>query len=1406
MASKLFSPAFVIGLGGTGQWVLTYLKRNLLLSNNGKLPPDVHLLAIDTYAETGPSSSVRFYSQNKVELKPGAECFLIDRNFKKYFDKLPNIGQVSAHYPALELSKTIQSQFINLDRGAGASRVLGRLALLSELSSGPRSALFQLLQKRIDLLNRQADSKASLEILLVSSLHGGTGAGIYADLAALLHHLVRERNRQLTCRALLVLPDAMQGRKEDQARAFATWRELDRWMTLSENRPILFSLSPGGELQFQQDRPLFDECYLFGQPISSQQTPPQYDTFPMLADFLTVLLDREASAQLKYQVARYKKAEASSAPNYHSAGIYTLKKRSPAFQSAGWAKYSIRVFESLLQTSGNYKQQAQEQVQAWLDVHWPWSLDVEHLSQYLLSSDLETTFQRTDIFIQQFLKTSLVPVAYISQMLLPFNIEYFISSLEANESLFKPDEVLDRLRQWFRDPSGGMEDGLLPIQLKEIEVMLLVQFVHSLRDWLDSTLNTWHLRPRNGSVAALPFASEFLNQLANQVRQVQHAWSAVESDRKTQLQKHTLELNSLHDLGRTPSRQSKVTVEGFYWEFYNFSLATMIGNWATRCLSIIHDLEQEVVNWIDMLGGESRSGYPSLLKQLQAAVEYFAIQSNMEATVISSELYPQRDDDFPSRFMLSKTKDEVRWRVDVGEECMVDLFLRGKSKDAMITPDFRGKFSIGNNDSNLMAISHWVLQTQQPWRTENFPKPILEELSSSNLGELERKSAARIVYVKPYQPIRLKHICYPKTGAFAIAKLYGKLDVRELLMQVRLSNPNWIAWLTQDRDIDYTVIQERITAQTEYTHRFMGQLADPNLQPIYRQETNALYWEKRLSTGTSTRHPLSHILTELLENNQRFILFIKALLCDLVTYEAGWGYALALPNQAVRIQISSAGAGRGAFLSAAPSKLSELFDAIFTFTSRGHDIRTDRSSNRINYDDIEKELARIERNRTAWLKSIFDAPREHSRLRQLIEEINNSGDPTAQQNIAELLAIIELICQDWRVSLNTMVESTPGHKAISKIENFYVAGPPLTPEAGRLFVGRKEIFEQIRDTWNNPYRKQSIVLHGQRRMGKTSVLYQIRNHLGDQYLTVMVDFQGFAAEIESEKDLWQGLASRIHYEISVAGLIDDSIPPVSQIVSPSLFTNFLTAIEKRFNQEAWLVLMFDEYEKIPELIEQNRISHTFVDYLRSIIQSSKRTLVILAGHHELQDELKRYYSPLMNVAQNIRVSYLDDFEAEQLITNPWEGFQLEYASGVVSEIINACGGQPMLVQLVCRQIIIQVNKKLREKGTQARPIATMGDLFFVLNQIIQRREDDASTYFEAVRDWLSPDEFQVMEKLARLLLYEGAKEDVGRAGFSEADLKLVEELIRKDVLREENGHYLFRIELMRRWINRQTYN
>lgn len=58
--------------------------------------------------------------------------------------------------------------------------------------------------------------------------------------------------------------------------------------------------------------------------------------------------------------------------------------------------------------------------------------------------------------------------------------------------------------------------------------------------------------------------------------------------------------------------------------------------------------------------------------------------------------------------------------------------------------------------------------------------------------------------------------------------------------------------------------------------------------------------------------------------------------------------------------------------------------------------------------------------------------------------------------------------------------------------NPYIAGNPVT--SAEMFFGRADVFAFVRQALVGKHRDNVIILYGQRRTGKTSVLYQMSRH------------------------------------------------------------------------------------------------------------------------------------------------------------------------------------------------------------------------------------------------------------------------------------------------------------------------
>src|SRR3972149_5543055 len=72
--------------------------------------------------------------------------------------------------------------------------------------------------------------------------------------------------------------------------------------------------------------------------------------------------------------------------------------------------------------------------------------------------------------------------------------------------------------------------------------------------------------------------------------------------------------------------------------------------------------------------------------------------------------------------------------------------------------------------------------------------------------------------------------------------------------------------------------------------------------------------------------------------------------------------------------------------------------------------------------------------------------------------------------------------------------------------NPYIAGSPVTD--AKMFFGREDIFDWIRHSLAGQFADHILGIHGQRRVGKTSVLKQPPPRLPSRYIPVFFDLQG----------------------------------------------------------------------------------------------------------------------------------------------------------------------------------------------------------------------------------------------------------------------------------------------------------
>jgi Tol biopolymer transport system component len=249
--------------------------------------------------------------------------------------------------------------------------------------------------------------------------------------------------------------------------------------------------------------------------------------------------------------------------------------------------------------------------------------------------------------------------------------------------------------------------------------------------------------------------------------------------------------------------------------------------------------------------------------------------------------------------------------------------------------------------------------------------------------------------------------------------------------------------------------------------------------------------------------------------------------------------------------------------------------------------------------------------------------------------------------------------------------------------NPYIAGSPIRGE--EMFFGRDNVFAWLRAHLIGKFQDNAIVIYGERRTGKTSVLCQIPRRLGDPaYVPFFIDLQQLSFDTIS-LFLWQ-VATKIWGELRrVEGAGQVNRPDKKDFeAAPGLYFGeiFLSQVQKAVGQRKLLV-MFDEFSRMLTKVKTGGLPSDVFDYLRSLMADHRLTLIISLGSR--LEEMVTEYSVLFNQAIYHKITFLDEPDARALITQP-VAQHYTYQDEAVDFILRATSGHPFYIQHMCHAI------------------------------------------------------------------------------------------------------------------------
>lgn len=250
-----------------------------------------------------------------------------------------------------------------------------------------------------------------------------------------------------------------------------------------------------------------------------------------------------------------------------------------------------------------------------------------------------------------------------------------------------------------------------------------------------------------------------------------------------------------------------------------------------------------------------------------------------------------------------------------------------------------------------------------------------------------------------------------------------------------------------------------------------------------------------------------------------------------------------------------------------------------------------------------------------------------------------------------------------------------GGISFKKAENPYIIGDIV--RKSQMFFGREELIQSIINNFKGKYQINPIFLYGQRRTGKTSILFHLKKKLDGEFAPVYFT----ALEIFGEKLFCEDLMKKMIEELGYASMTTPHIEGDSFHVFKD---RFYPRLKERLKGRK-IVLIIDEYQRIDELIAEGFYEESVIDFLTALAHDGE-IKIIISGFLQPDELLSNKWIEMLRSFTTKNVTFLRRKDAIELIRKPIKKW-MKYDDASIEKIISLSGCHPYFIQLICHTMV-----------------------------------------------------------------------------------------------------------------------
>jgi len=232
-----------------------------------------------------------------------------------------------------------------------------------------------------------------------------------------------------------------------------------------------------------------------------------------------------------------------------------------------------------------------------------------------------------------------------------------------------------------------------------------------------------------------------------------------------------------------------------------------------------------------------------------------------------------------------------------------------------------------------------------------------------------------------------------------------------------------------------------------------------------------------------------------------------------------------------------------------------------------------------------------------------------------------------------------------------------------------------------------------------------LVLYGRRRMGKSTVLHNLKGFLPDTVMPVVISMQDPQA-FTSLADLLHLISQKL--ALTVGGETGNAVTNINL----NWFVQLLAQSNKKLRAAGKrLLLAIDEYENIDRKLGEKIFPEDLLVTVRESIQTHRQITWIFAGSHDITELKHAEWPSYLVSAHTVEVPLFTPAETRLLLTEPMKfsplwpkddpkrpRFSPEFwGENGIERIHHEAGGWPHLVQLIAETIVDLINDETKRQ-------------------------------------------------------------------------------------------------------------